>query len=347
MDEYMKLEKMAMALDKAADRLGARADSLKMGDVIRLFAKNAFTAVMGDLKRVVISEATGDMQVFANPRLVTNFIQHGSLNVNSVIETVISGDVERLLKGKKLPRRLDRKDLKRRVANAMRKKIKERSDYIQENWSKELNKTLDTIVDEASAGIGKVLSEAPEDPTNTSEGTGCGDAEERPNKKPPAPVVIPPATGKVPRNGTFALTLANDPDSYGSGDSLKIESYEMTLKIGADGMVSGKYSVNYNIGGYFASAGTSYSEVGTWVQKPGTPPVSNWPINLRYSEIDTNYTRTLLSGPQAGQTASGTRNDFYGSIRSLGQENGAISLGPSGLLAVWETAEFSQSARMR
>ena len=55
-------------------------------------------------------------------------------------------------------------------------------------------------------------------------------------------------------------------------------------------------------------------------------------------DIDTNYKRTLMNG---------TRNDFYGSVRSLGEGNGAMSLGPKGLLAVWKTAEFSQSARMR
>ena len=275
--------------------------------------------------------------MFANPRQATNFITNGSLNVNTVIRAVISGDVKRLVKKNKLPRGINMEDLKDRIAERMWAKIKERGKYIRKNWSKELDKAFLEISEMDGAESKRATQSIPEGPVQMAEGVGCV-------KKKKTKPVVKPETGKVPRGVTFKLSLSELPDSYSAGDTLKIKSYDFTIKIDKDGRVTGKYTVEYNIHtGVMAGPGTDYSEKGTMVQAPGPPPVSNWPVALG---METSFQRTTLTGNEAGEVNSRTYHST-GSIRSITEGNGQLSLGYEGLLAEWEVVEASQSARIR
>ena len=324
---------MATALDKAASRLEQRADTLRMKDVIRLFSRNALQAVMGDLKKVIVTGTTGDMPMFANPRDATGFIANGSLNVNSVIRAVISGDVDQLVKKNKLPRGININGLKDRIAERMRAKIKERGKYIRKNWSKELDKTFQEITNMSASEINRATQDIPEGPVQMAEGVDCV------KKERPKPAVKTD-TGKVrgPKGTEFELSVSAK-DSPGEGYII-IKSHDLTLKVGSDGRLAGKYSIK---GSWLhTNPPTDFSETGMLVQDPGTPLVSNWPITVNMHQ---NFQRTTLTGPQAGKVEKGTltQTPFSGNISPSSEGSGLMVAG--GSIAKWEIVGSSYTAR--
>ncbi len=154
------IQQMIHSLNAAADRLDEKAAKLRAQDIITMFTKRAANTLLANAKGLVVQEIASEIDGMVNPVIVSAFLDGDGLKVNEVIDHLINGDIERLIKNKDLGTRTDLKELRRRIRDRVRSGAKDDIDFLKDTWESELDAMIEELVTKAD-GTGETPGESP------------------------------------------------------------------------------------------------------------------------------------------------------------------------------------------
>ena len=114
-----------------------------------MFTKRAANTLLANAKGLVVQEIASEIDGMVNPVIVSAFLDGDGLKVNEVIDHLINGDIERLIKNKDLGTRTDLKELRRRIRERVRSGAKDDIDFLKDNWESELDAMIEELIKEA------------------------------------------------------------------------------------------------------------------------------------------------------------------------------------------------------
>ncbi len=172
--KVVAIQQMIYSLNTAADRLDDKANKLRAQDIITMFTKSAANTLLGNVKEPVVQEIAAEVDGMVNPAIVSTFLDGDGLKVDEVIDHFINGDIERLIIDKKLGRRPDIRDLRRKIRARVKSSVKDDIDFLKDNWGEELDAIIEELVAEADQ-VGEGQEESDEE-TATKTGGNPADA---------------------------------------------------------------------------------------------------------------------------------------------------------------------------
>jgi hypothetical protein len=207
-ENVIALKNMEESLNRAADRLDKRADDLGVDDILKLFAGNAARTVLKNIEGVVFQEIGKEFDKLVDPRVVAMFVEKGGLGADGVIDLVIEGDVDRLIRKKGLAGRPDFEDLKKRLKQRVRAQMKEDAAHYRENWEAEIDKIIEELTKKAGTAVDDSPAPAaqPVNPTLTLDPRYSGHMQLISYE---IALRAEPAGNRVAVSGSFNLTMSH------------------------------------------------------------------------------------------------------------------------------------------
>ncbi len=140
------------ALNKAARRLDDQAGKLRAEDIVSMFAKRAANTLLANAQGLIVQEIATELDSMVNPVIVSAFLDGDGLKADEILDRVINGDIERLIKDKKLGRRADIGSLRRRIRDRVGSGGKDDIDFLKDNWEEELDAIIEGLIADANKG---------------------------------------------------------------------------------------------------------------------------------------------------------------------------------------------------
>ncbi len=224
--KVVAIQQMIHSLNTAAERLDDKADKLGTQEIVAIFTKKTANALLDNVEGLVVQEIASEVDGMVNPLIVSTFLDDG-LKAREVIDHFINGDIEHLIIAKKLDKRPDIKELRRRIRDKVKSSIKDDIDFLESNWGEELEAVIEKLAAEADRALERPDESVGESTTKTRE-------------EPADAPKYDPKNGRVYEGAAaFDDVLRSDNDSTQHCP----QQIKVVIQLGKDGQVNGRFYV--------------------------------------------------------------------------------------------------------
>ncbi len=224
--KVVAIQQMINSLNKAAEELDDKANKLGAQEIIAMFSKEAADTLFDNSKGLVVQEIAAEIDGVVNPLIVSTFLDDG-LKAHEVIDHFIDGDIEHLIIARKLDKRPDIKELRRRIRDKVKSSIKDDIDFLENSWGEELEAVIEKLVAEADRALERPDESAGESTTKTRE-------------EPADAPKYDPKNGRVYEGAAaFDDVLRSDNDNTQHCP----QQIKIVIQLGKDGRVNGRFYV--------------------------------------------------------------------------------------------------------
>lgn len=150
-DDYkttaIELDNMIKTYSGTADRFENSANNLRTQDIIKMAGNQLLGEVLGEVKNAVINEVSGELESLIHPGILAVLATQQSGGIDSLIDVLVSGDIDDILNGGNYDGKFDVDELKERVRDRIKEILQENKDALKDNMQEKIRDIIQDMIE--------------------------------------------------------------------------------------------------------------------------------------------------------------------------------------------------------
>lgn len=167
-NKIVSLDQIVSAYEERAQRLDRAANNLKVDNLLGQVAADALHRSVKNIGNVVTNRINNEIKNLMGPDIIKKFVGEGGMNVENVIDLILTGDIIRVLESQgHKSTDPDFKNLLEQLKKDIKEQMKNDRKFLQGNWRELLDKKIKEILDKNKVNINKAANANAVANTNT------------------------------------------------------------------------------------------------------------------------------------------------------------------------------------
>lgn len=167
-NKIISLDQIVGAYEETAQRLDRAANNLKAENLLGQVAADALHRSVKNIGNVITHRINNEIKNLMGPDIIKKFVGEGGMNVENVIDLILTGDIMRVLESQgHKSTDPDFKNLLEQLKKDIKEQMKNDRKFLQGNWRELLDKKIKEILDKNKVNINKAANTNAAANTNT------------------------------------------------------------------------------------------------------------------------------------------------------------------------------------
>lgn len=167
-NKIVSLNQIVSAYEETAQRLDRAANNLKAENLLGQVAADALHRSVKNIGNVITHRINDEIKGLMGPDIIKKFVGEGGMNVENVIDLILTGDIMRVLESQgHKSTDPDFKNLLDQLKKDIKEQMKNDRKFLQGNWRELLDKKIKEILDKNKVNANKAANANVAANTNT------------------------------------------------------------------------------------------------------------------------------------------------------------------------------------
>jgi hypothetical protein len=138
-DKIIALDNLAGLYQSTADKFDQSADNIRPENITRILTRNVWQNMLRQIRDGVQYELNNEVVKFINPDVIKTLVAVGNVNMDSIINALISGDLTSLIGQDK---DINKDELEKRIRDRIKDILKNNKEDLRANWKEKIKQIV-------------------------------------------------------------------------------------------------------------------------------------------------------------------------------------------------------------